>query len=219
MKTIRLLRKKGYTDKEIITGLQQCERGVEDWTYTHMRAYFNEHFNEVFFDKDRKQEIFQTAFLKVWTEIHDKKITIRDGVVARQQRTGEYQPMTCSLTTFLMAFARNEYREVLRNIREDDYEDFFDDTHGGVVSTTFDGEAEEQEMKCRIVDDCILSMSPRCAEILTLFYYENKSLDEIMEVRGDKNSSKNGLKTAKNKCLTTLRAKIAEAYRMYNLNV
>lgn len=219
MKTISILRRKGYADKDVISGLQLCERKVEDWFYTHTRSYFNEHFNEVFFDKDRKQEIFQSAFLKLWTEIQNKKISLVDDVVSRQQRTGEYQPMTCSLTTFLMTFAKNEYREVLRNVREDNYAEIFDDAAGDEVPVTFDGEAEEQEMKCRIVDECIQSMSPSCIEVLTLFYYENKSLDEIMELRDNKNSSKNGLKTAKNKCLTALRTKVIKEYRRYNLNV
>lgn len=216
---MRLLKRKEYNEQEVIVGLQQCNRRIEDWFYAHAKSYFNEHFNEVFFDKDRKQEIFQTAVLKLWTEIHDGKITLLDGIVSRQQRTGKYQPMTCSLTTFLMAFAKNEYREVLRNVREDNYAELFDEASDAVVNVTFEDEVEEQDLKCRIVDDCIQTMSPRCIEVLTLFYYENKSLDEIMEVRSDKNSSKNGLKTAKNKCLTTLREKVISEFKRFNLNI
>ena len=55
-------------------------------------------------------------------------------------------------------------------------------------------------------------MPPRCKEILTMFYYDNMSLDEIIEARGEKNISKNGLKVGKYKCMEALKDKIKEAY-------
>ncbi len=64
----RLLKKEAYSDTEVVEGLQHSDRRVEEWFYNTTRRYFNEHFNEVFFDKDKKQEIFQMAFLKLWTE-------------------------------------------------------------------------------------------------------------------------------------------------------
>lgn len=220
MRITRLQKKHDFTDCEVIVGLQQCDSRVEDWFYHNSKSYFNAHFNEVFFDQDRKQEIFQDAFLKIWTEISNKKIDIRVGKVCRQQLSGEYRPMTCSLTTFLMTFAKNEYREMLRDVgREVAYDDFTTSAFPEQTMMAFDTEEEEKEMKNRIVDDCIQQTSPRCIEILTLFYYENKSLDEIMELRADKNTSKNGLKSAKNKCMTSLREKIEVEFRKYNLSI
>lgn len=71
-------------------------------------------------------------------------------------------------------------------------------------------EAYDEDDKIRIIDECILSMSPNCIEIITLFYYQKKSLDDIMMIRGEQNSSKDGLKTAKNKCMVTLRKRVDE---------
>ena len=76
---------------------------------------------------------------------------------------------------------------------------------------------DAEEQKNRIVDECISELSPRCAEILTLFYYKGMSLDQIMEQRAEKNTSKNGLKTAKNKCMNTLRDRITVQFKMFNL--
>lgn len=45
-----------------------------------------------------------------------------------------------------------------------------------------------------------------------MFYYDNMSLDEIIEARGEKNISKNGLKAGKYKCMEALKDKIKEAY-------
>ena len=66
-------------------------------------------------------------------------------------------------------------------------------------------------MKDRIVDECIARMSPSCIDILTMFYYKDMSLDEILAAR-EENTSKDGLKTAKNKCLNTLKAKVNDEF-------
>ena len=196
----------GHTDLEVVEGLQRRDRHMEEWFYRQAKRYFDEHFNQVFFDKDRKQEIFQAAFLKLWMEMDNGRIGIRDGAVCRQQADGAYKPMTCALTTFLIAFARTEYREVVRSTKEDTYAEIYDDAaRADLMVTSFDREEDPEVVRNRIVDECIQQLPPRCVEILTLFYYQGKSLDEIMLLRADKNASKNGLKTAKNKCMNTLR--------------
>lgn len=204
--------KKEYTDMEVVNGLQQREQKVEEWFYRTSKRYFDTHFHETFFDEDQKQEIFQTAFLKLWTEIQNGKITIVDEAMCRQQRNGEYLPMNCKLTTFLFTFAKNEYREVVRNAHLTFTEEALDVQEYSDAMTVFVDEEDIDAQKSRIVDDCLQEMSPNCLELLTLFYYENKSLDEILELRKDKNSSKDGLKTAKNKCMNTLRSKVTTEY-------
>jgi len=209
---------KGYSDTEVVRRLQGRERKAEEWFYHTARRYFDDHFNEVFFDKDKKQEIFQSAFLKLWMEIDNRRICVNDDRVCRRQQDGAMRAMTCSLTTFLMAFAKTEYRELARSAKEDYYGELFD--HGDTAeapATAFDTAEDAEEQKNRIVDECIGTLSPNCTEILTLFYYKGMSLDEIMEQRPNQNASKNGLKTAKNKCMNTLRERITEAFRKYHL--
>lgn len=218
IKELFVKRQRDYSDLEVVGLLQQRERKVEEWFYKAAKRYFDEHFNEVFFDKDKKQEIFQSAFLKLWMEIDNRRICIVEQRVCRRQQSGEVKPMTCSLTTFLMAFARTEYRELVRSTKEDYFEELYDNaTDADVLVTTFDKAEDAEEQKIRIVDDCISQLAPRCAEILTLFYYKGMSLDEILMQRTDKNSSKNGLKTAKNKCMNTLRERITVEFEKYHL--
>lgn len=213
-------KRKKYSDAEVVTGLQQRDRRCEDWFYNSAHEYFNKHFNKVFFDKDQKQEIFQTSFLKLWTEIENGKISVIDGNVSRMQPNGEYKSMTCSLTTFLMAFARTDFRELVRNIHEEYYEELYDGKeNSNEPIIMFDAQESIEAQKARIVDDCIQSLSPRCIEILTLFYYQGKSLDEIMELRKDKNTSKNGLKTSKNKCMNRLAEDLSFQFKKYNIKV
>ena len=214
-------RQRDFSDREAVEGLQQHNRHMEDAFYMKVRRYFDEKFNDVFFDKDRKQEIFQSAFLKLWMEIDNRKIQVADGQICRQQRDGEYRPMTCSLTTFLMAFAKNEYRELVRSTKEEYAAEIFDrlNENAETGKSPLEDACHEEEQKMRIVDECIQQLSPRCVEVLTLFYYEQKSLDEIMELRKDKNVSKNGLKTSKNKCMNTLRERVQEEMKRYHIAV
>ena len=204
-----------YSDVEVVEGLKRHDTKVEEWFYASARRYFYEHFNAVFFDQDKKQEIFQMAFLKIWTEIDNGKITCREHQVLRQQRSDCYAPMTCNLLTFTMAFAKNEYRELVRSNKLDNVEEIFDN-QSQTEPMSLEEEETPEDVKRRVVDECFQNISPRCIEILTLFYYEEKSLDEILLLRQDKNSSKNGLKTAKNKCMNTLRKLVADEFRKYN---
>lgn len=209
-------RNSGFSDADVVSGMKARDSRCEEWFYSSAQNYFNKHFSQVFFDKDRKQEIFQTAFIKLWTEMTNGKIDVIDGKVCRMQTDGTYKAMVCNLNTFMMAFARTEFRELVRNIHEEYYENLYDNKT--VVSLPAeDGEGSIKVLKERIVDECLQMLSPRCIEILTLFYYQGKSLDQIMEIRGEKNTSKNGLKTAKNKCMNRLNEEITSQFRKYNI--
>lgn len=202
----------------MVWGLQARDHKVEEWFYAECRRYVMEKFDEIFFDQDRKQEVLQESFIRLWTQIDDLRIKVQEDQIIRQQADGVYRPMTCSLLTFLMAIAKNEYREICRENREEYYAEFFEDEEHAVVQQIDWGEEEAEEQKDRIVAECITQMPSRCLEILTLFYYEGKSLDEILSIRQDKNSSKDGLKTAKNKCLNRLKELILAQFERYHLS-
>jgi len=201
------MKSKRLSDAEIIVGLQRHDPKAEKYFFDSSYRYFDLHFNQLFFDSDSKQEIFQTAIIKLWTEIENKTIKIIGNHVCRRQKTRAYAEMTASLNTFMMTFAKNEFREFLRNHKDDNYEEFMTSLE---AAKEIADEAYDEDDKIRIIDECILSMSPNCIEIITLFYYQKKSLDDIMMIRGEQNSSKDGLKTAKNKCMVTLRKRVDE---------
>lgn len=216
-KLLNIQTKRQYTDSEVVLGLQARQHTAEEWFYNNSKRYFMDHFKEVFFDEDKRAEIFQDSFVRLWTQIENREISIVDNVLCRQQKNGEKKPMTCSLNTFLFAIAKNEYRELVRSSKDLYVEEFFDCNNPDILYHP--GEDDEAEVKIRIVDECIQMMPPRCLEILTLFYIQGKSLDEIMEIRKDKNTSKVGLKSAKYKCMTTLREKITKMFNQLNLTI
>lgn len=200
------------SDKDIIIGLQKHNPRIEKYFFDSTYQYFDIHFTQFFFDPDSKQEVFQAAIIKLWTEIENKTIKIIDNTICRRQKSGEYCEMTASINTFLMAFAKNEFRELLRNRNDDKFDDVVNSP--GRCIDIIDEFADEDDDKIQIIDECILSMSPNCIEIITMFYYQKKSLDEIMLIRGAQNSSKDGLKTAKNKCMVTLRKRVSDRLNM-----
>lgn len=200
---------RNYSDEEIVTGLQARKRHVEEWFYKHAKTYFMDKFNDVFFDQEQKETIFQESFVRLWTQIEDKKIFVKENRIWRLQRNSFAQPMTCSLNTFLFAIAKNEYRELVRSNKIVFVEDYFDKADNNCIELP-QIEEDEKDVKNRIVDECIQMMPPRCLEILTLFYVKGKSLDEILEIRKDKNTSKVGLKSAKYKCMNALRERVTK---------
>lgn len=216
-KLIKLHSKRQYSDKEVVIGLQARNREIEEWFYADVKQYFINHFNEVFFDKDQKATIFHDSFFRLWTQIENGEISVIDGSVCRKQQNGTMQPMTCSLNTFLFAIARNDYRELVRNVKETYVEEYFESYNQNTIYHP--DEEDETEVKIQVVDECIQMMPPRCLEILTLFYIDGKSLDEIMEIRKDKNTSKVGLKSAKYKCMNTLREKITQMFNQLNIRI
>lgn len=209
---------RNYSDEEIVTGLQTRKRHVEEWFYKHAKTYFMDKFNDVFFDQEQKETIFQESFVRLWTQIEDKKIFVKENRSWRLQRNGFAQPMTCSLNTFLFAIAKNEYRELVRSNKIVFVEDYFDKADNNCIELP-QMEEDEKDMKNRIVDECIQMMPPRCLEILTLFYVKGKSLDEILEIRKDKNTSKVGLKSAKYKCMNALRERVTKMFDQLNIKI
>lgn len=202
------VRQKTLSDIDVIIGLQNHNPKIEKYFFDTTYRYFDIHFSQLFFDADSKQEVFQTAIIKLWTEIENKTIKIVDNIICRRQKSGEYCEMSATLNTFMMAFAKNEFRELLRDRNSDNFDDIAN-TKGAHIDIIDESE-DESEDRIQIIDECILSMSQNCIEIITMFYYQKKSLDEIMVLRGDQNSSKDGLKTAKNKCMVTLRKRVNE---------
>lgn len=73
-----------------------------------------------------------------------------------------------------------------------------------------------EDLKSKIVSECVMNLPDSCYKIISLFYYEQKNYDEIMEM-SDNYTSKDALKTRKYKCMEQLQKRIEEKFNMYNL--
>ena len=64
-----------------------------------------------------------------------------------------------------------------------------------------------EDLKSKIVSECVKNLPDSCYKIISLFYYEQKNYDEIMEM-SDNYTSKDALKTRKykwNNCKSVLK--------------
>lgn len=216
---VDVVKQKEISDQECVLQIQDKNKKVTERFYHAAWKYFKESYKAVFSREDLKDDIFQQSFLKLWTEIETKKIFVneQDGKLYRFDRYGNVRMLACNLKTFLIDIAKNDYRSWLRNDRltlEDDFESF---AHMMEVKSAVIVDESAETLQEQIVNSCVLDLPPRCKEILTMFYYKGMSLDEIIVARGEKNISKNGLKTGKYKCMEYLKAKVKDTFRQYKL--
>ena len=175
-------------------------------------------YKAVFNREDIKDDIFQQSFVKLWTEIETGRIFLSDEArIFRKDKRGNIRVLTCSLKTFLIDIAKNDYRDWLRNDRLSLQEEFESFAHMVEVRSAVSPEESVETLQEQIVANCVFDLPPRCKEILTMFYYDNMSLDDILIARGEKNISKNGLKSGKHKCMESLKSKVKEMYNRYHL--
>lgn len=215
---IEFSKRKSKTDAEYVRLIQDKHDKVTEEFYHLARRYFKNSYRSVFSRMDLMEDIFQQSFVKLWTEIETGKIFVSENEeLFRYDRNGNIRKLTCSLNTFLIDIAKNDYRSWLRNDRltlEDDFESF---AHMKEVKSVVWGDESAETLREQIVNSCILELPPRCKEILTMFYYQGMTLDEIIIARGEKNISKNGLKAGKYKCMESLKAKVRDTFSKYKL--
>lgn len=210
------------TDAEYIRLIQDKNVLVTEEFFHSARHYFKKVSSKDFVRTSIIDDVFQQAFVKLWIEIETKRIfTDSDGNIYRLATNGDTKKLNCSLKTFLTEIARNEYRSWVRNDKfylDHDIENSSEimiDAEPPIVCEHEDARTKLEQ----IVSSCILELPSRCKEILTMYYYRHMSLDEIIEARKEKHTSKNGLKTGKYKCMQALKEKIAKRLQLFKIKL
>ncbi len=204
---------KTYSDVVYVEGMYRRDPVIERALHNYCKQYFDENYRAVFFVGDEhKMEIFQESFIKLWENIERQKIYVEDGVLKGK----DGKPFTSTLTTYFMGIAKLKYKEWVR------------EHHAGLdiekeekIRRNKDAEIykemlydEGENTMLEIISDCISHMSERCNQILTLFYYKEMSLDDIM-TELPTFTSKNALKTEKYKCMENLRKSAHNIYHRF----
>lgn len=203
------------TDATIIDGVYRHDRKMGNALYELCFDYFNEYFHPITnvceYDRD---DIFQNSLETLLNKIEQRKIFVEDGEL--KGRGGK--KFTSKLTTFFMSIVYLKYKEIFR---QPPVGNLIDIDTGKVDHLIKDADLyreilydEEENVTLSIIADCISKMSERCGQILTLFYYEKKSLDDILVIIPSYNS-KNALKTEKNRCLNSLRESVRAIYNRF----
>lgn len=202
-----------YSDAAYVKGVANRDERMASALYKHCKRYFDENYRGVFFvGNEYKDEIFQEAFIALWEMIASEKIFVENGEL--KGKGGKR--FSAKLTTFFMSVAKRKYLEWVRKnnpfeTKEEDELQCWISEIDIISDLLFDN---EDDVMFEIILDCISHMSKRCNEILTMFYYEEKNLDEIMKEIPDF-KSKNALKTRKYKCMEELRTTANSIYQRH----
>lgn len=211
--TVARLNTKTYSDAAYVEGVFKHDPIMERALYNQCKRYFDKNYKGVFFvGNENKGVIFQEAFIKLWENIINKKIYVEDGVL--RGKGGE--AFSGKLTTYFMSIAKLKYlewaRENMHKVSDEEEERRRRGQEIELFKTImYDS---DDELMLEIIADCISHMSERCNQILTMFYYEEKTLDDIM-IELPTFDSKNALKTTKYKCMETLRKSAKSIYHIY----
>lgn len=206
------LKAKTYSDAAYVEGVIRHDREMERALYECCKRYFDDNYRGVFFigDEVQKMEVFQNAFITLWENIERKRIRVEDGVL--KGKDGNL--FTSSLTTYFMGIAKLKYLEWVREHARIDCEKE-GQSRGMDLSAYRDLlYDDDKEAMLTIIADCISRMSERCNQIISMFYYEEKNLDDILEALPSF-KSKDALKTAKHKCMENLRKTAQGIYHRY----
>lgn len=206
--------KKIYTlDIAYVEGVYRHDPVMERALYSYCKQYFEENYRGVFFiEGEYKNEIFQEAFVTLWEKIERRSIYVENGVL----RGKDGKIFTSRLTTYFMSIAKFKYKEwvrehsVMHDVKDGERKQNIKDMEF-YKEMLYD---EDENAMLEIISDCISHMSERCHQILTLFYYKEKTLDDIM-IELPTFKSKNALKTEKYKCMENLRKSANEIYHRY----
>lgn len=177
--------------------------------YHHCRRYFYQNYGALFFAQNADlEDIFENSFIALWQNIEHRKIYVENGILKGHH--GE--PFAGTLTTYLMGIAALKYREWVRSnvryINADDLQGEGLQLASDMVTAEWTNDTDPM---WEVTAECVANLSARCHEILTLFYEQELTLDEILE-RLPTFASKDALKTAKNKCLNKLREATKSLY-------
>ena len=201
-------------EARIVVGMAEKSRSKEGELYAYCADYLWDNYRGVFFaDEDTAAEILQNAFIAFCENVERRKIYVEDGIVMGKDK----MPLKGSILTYFMSIARIKYLEYGREhpvytdpetelgrlLRAEGFDPdvYVDMLYDPVENTMID-----------IIADVLSHMSPRCNQILTKFYYEEKKLETILKEMPTIESY-DALKTKKNKCLNTLRKSAREIYK------
>ena len=212
-KTIRFRLPIQEKEARLVAGMADKSRRIQYELYKYCTDYFWDNYRGIFFaDEKTAKEILQNTHIVFWENIERRKIYVEDGIVMGKDN----KPLSCSILTYFMSIARNKYLEYVRE--HPVYADPETELGRLIRKEGFNPNEYDmlydsgENMMLEIIADVISHMSPRCSQILTKFYYEEKKLEVILKEMPTIESY-DALKTKKNKCLKALRESAREIYR------
>ncbi len=207
---------KDFSEEEIVVAFRRGDQRIQQAWYELCRRHFAIGTSRYpgLTDYDRS-ELFQSSFVIFWEKIESGQIYVKASEIWVYTRSGEREIQ--NLMAYFMKIVKNKFLELCRSGQRtfsiEDFPNLSDDEE--MVDTLYWDPDPEVE-KDRIVSKCLLSLPLSCRDILTKFYFEKKSLEEILHERKE-NTSYDGLKSRKSKCMANLKKRIKESFKKAGL--
>ncbi len=128
------------------------------------------------------KDVYQDAFIACWENVKD----------------GSYK--SGNLEAYLFKIAKNKWRDHLRSPAFKKNESFTGYDHLNLMS--IEGADEESEHRLAVLRTAFEKLGASCKQLLTAFYFERKSMDEIAEERQVTSAS---ARNQKYRCMEQLR--------------
>lgn len=163
-----------------------------------------------------RNDIFHESFEIMWGYIDSGRIFVEGAGVKLQHHDGSSTAVTDLTGAYFAGIVKNKFLEYCRQhnrivpLPEEFLPEIATDPPGSITDDDI------ETLKDRLTRESLSSLAKSCVEILTKFYHESKSLTQILSERPE-NSSYDGLKTRKTKCLKTLKEKIITSFQAHGL--
>lgn len=163
---------------------------------------------------DDLKDIFHESFEILWARIDNGTITAEGSGVKVRKKDGSATPVPDLTGTYFIAILSNKILEFCRrNNRMVPLEGMIFEEEEDMTADI--GEDNPTQLRNRLTMIALNSLPKSCIDILTKFYHDCMTLQQILAERP--NSSYDGLKTRKNKCLKRLKEQILTLFKAHGL--
>jgi len=173
-------------EKQLIALLKKGQKSTLEEIYKSNKAAFNNYAMKFSISNDEILDIYQDAIIALFENAIDGKM---DG-------------LNCTIKTYLFSIGKNMIYQSFKNknksllINQDIAQDDYNET-----ISVFDEELNEYQLKLQIG---FRELGKQCKKILTLFYYNGYTLDEITETLNY--AKKDVVKSQKSRCVQQLKS-------------
>jgi len=204
------------SDSALVRGFITGNRRLQQLCYRKCRETFLRIFSNAGAFTPMLDELLHESFEVLWIRMEQGSIIPTPAGVQVRHADGSLEPVSDLTGAFFAGIVRMRFRAYCsrKSLMVPDSAAIAEAMLKEIPTEENDEAAETQ--KSILIYEALNSLPPSCVEILTMYYHEEKSLSEILEARSA-NSSYNGLKTRKKKCLDTLKERIIQSFKANGL--
>lgn len=204
------------SDAILVRAFTSGNKRLQAICYRKCRATFDKISRYFKASEQDLDDLFHESFEALWSSIDSGAIFVEGSGVKALRSDGITNPINDLTGAYFAGIVRFKFLEYCR--RHDRIAVFDDKALPEAVDLPPDETIDDDidTIKDRLTLISLNSLAKSCIEILTKFYHESKSLQEILAERPE-NNSYDGLKSQKAKCLKTLKEKIIILFKAHGL--